>query len=74
MMKTAEQQQSRSSAFIVDFEQILYLDFHGYLTYSRNSCFPCFEEVNTIWDGYQKLKKIDGLIHISNFQLENGLV
>ena len=36
-MKTPKQHQSRSCAFIVGFEQILYIDFHAYLTYFRNS-------------------------------------
>ena len=56
MMKTPEQHQSpRSCAFIVGFQQTLVL--HAYLTYFRNSGFTCFEQVNNIWEWYQKLKK-----------------
>ena len=58
MMKAPEQNQSfRSCAFIVDFEQILSIGFHAYLTYFANSFFHCFEQVTAIWEGYQKLKK-----------------
>ena len=38
-----------SCAFIFDFEKILFIGFHAYLTYFANSCFHCFEKVNTIW-------------------------
>ena len=70
MMKTPEQHQSRRScAFIVGLEQIFYVGFHSYLTHFRNSFFDCFEQVNAIWEGYQKFKKIDDLIHFSNVQL-----
>ena len=37
-----------SCAFIVDFEQILSIGFHVYLTYFIKSCFYCFEHVSTI--------------------------
>ena len=52
-------------AFIAGFRQILCIGFHAYLTYFRNSCFHCFEQVNAICEGYQnwkkKKKKIDTL-------------
>ena len=74
-IKTPEQHHShRSCAFTVDFEQILYIGFHAYWTYFTNVCFHCFEQVNTIQKGSQKLKKIAELMHFSNVQLENVLV
>ena len=74
-MKVPEQYQSHCcGAFIADFEQILYNGFHAYLTCFRHSCFHCFEQVNAIWEGYQKLKKTDGLMSFSNFQLGKVLV
>ena len=33
-----------SCAFIVGFQQILYIGFHAYLTYFRNQCFHCFKQ------------------------------
>ena len=39
-------------AFYVDFEQIYFTGFHAYLTYLTNSCFHCFEQVNTIWERF----------------------
>ena len=54
-IKTPEQHHSRHScAFIV--YQILYIGFHAYLTYFTNSCFHYFEQVNTLWGWFQKLK------------------
>ena len=74
-MTTPEQHLSCcSSAFIVGFEQILYIGFHAYLIYFRNSCLHCFEQVNAVWEGYQKLKKIDHLMLFSNFQLGKTLL
>ena len=55
-----------SWAFIVDFKQIFFIGFHAYLTYFTNSCFHCFEQVNTIWKRFQKLKKINDIMHFSN--------
>ena len=69
-IKTPEQYHSCCScALRVDFEQILYIGFHAYLAY-----FHCFEQVNAIWEGFQKLKNIDDLIHFSNVQLGKVLV
>ena len=62
----------RPCALIVD--QTLYIGFHAYLTNFQNSCFHYFEQVNAIWEGFQKLKKIDDLMHISNDQLGIALV
>ena len=56
-MKTLEQHQSCYCVFIVGFQQIWYIGFHAYLTYFRNSCLHCFDQVIAIWEGYQKLKK-----------------
>ena len=64
IMKTPEQYQSPCyCAFIVGFQQILYIHIHvyAYLTYFRNSCFHFFEQGNATWEWYQKLKKIDPL-------------
>ena len=54
-IKTPEQHHSRCPcAFIAD--QILYTGFHACLTYFTNSSFHCFEQVNGIWEGFQKWK------------------
>ena len=54
--------------------QILYIGFHEYLPYFTNSCFHTFEQVTAIWKSYQKLKKIDDLIHFSNVLLGKVLI
>ena len=75
MIKAPEQHHSRRScAFIGAFEQIFYIDFHAYLTYFTKSCFHCFEQVNSIWEWFQKLKKIDDIIHFSNVRVGKVLV
>ena len=48
-----------SCAFIVGFQQILYIGLHEYLTHFRNPRFHCFKQINAIWEWYQKLEKID---------------
>ena len=64
-MKTPEQHQtSRSCGFIVGFKQIMYIGFHAHLTYFRNSCFHCFEQVNAICQRHQKLKKYRCMVFV----------
>ena len=50
---------TRSCAFIVGFQQILYIGFHAYSTYCRNLCFHYFEQVNATWEGYEQFKNIN---------------